>query len=60
MGKELWLEAYESKVLEMMQRHNMDYEEADELLKIVLENNPRYLDGYMGDLIDFYSEAYGS
>jgi hypothetical protein len=58
MCKELWIEAYDSKIEEIMQKHDMGYEEADELLKEVLDSNPRYLDGYMGDLIDFYATAY--
>ncbi|HEY3526293.1 MAG TPA: hypothetical protein VGK47_08860 [Nitrososphaeraceae archaeon] len=58
MCKELWIEAYNSKIEEIMQKHDMVYEEADELLKMVLETNPRYLDGYMGELIDFYAMSY--
>jgi len=58
MCKELWIEAYESKLEEIMQKHDMDFDEADSLLKIVLDTNPRYLDGYMGELIDFYAMSY--
>lgn len=47
MCKEMWIQSFEAAVEDLAEEHDIEDEEAEELLKRILDKDPRYLDGYL-------------
>jgi len=46
MCKELWIANYEIEVENIANEFNIEFDEAEQKLNIILENDPGYLDDY--------------
>lgn len=47
MSKEYWLMCYESAIQDIDDEKDTDYDDAEKILEMKLENDPYYLDGYL-------------
>lgn len=47
MSKEYWIQCYESAIEDLCDEHDIDGEEGEKMLDKLLDENPRYLDGYI-------------
>ena len=47
MWKEYWLQCYESAIEDLCDEHDIEGEEAEKMLKKLLDENPNYLDWYL-------------
>ena len=47
MGKEYWLCCYDVAVEDICEENSVDWDEGEKILLNLLDQNPRYLDGYI-------------
>ena len=45
-GKEYWLHCFEIAVEDLCKEHNIEWDQAEDMLINKLDKNPKYLDGY--------------
>ena len=47
MSKEYWIQCYECAIEDLMEDQDLNHENAELLLQNILDENSRYLDGYL-------------
>lgn len=58
MGHELWIEAYETKIQELCDEFEMDFDTAEKMVEREMDSEPGYLDDYFRDRLTEVAECY--
>lgn len=58
MGHELWVEAYETKIQELCDEFEMDFDTAEKMIEREMDGDAGYLDDYFRDSLTNIAECY--